>query len=485
MSQTGSKSSFYARGMLQFGIMANIAQSLFREYDIRGREKKGELDVPTLELLGKGYGTFLAQRDITQAVVGHDNRATSEAFYEAVIRGLASTGCEIIPIGTVTTPMLYWAQYHFRVQGGCVVTASHNPVGWNGVKLAVGYSITTNAQELQEIHGIIKKESFVGVEQEGKVLQEENIAQAYMADLLSRVSGLKKFRVVVNTGNGTAGLFAPELFRQAGCEVVEHLTEPDSSYPHYTPNPAETEMMEDTARVVQKSHADFGLAFDGDGDRVGLVDEKGKTVWPDRYLILLSRLVLAQHPGSAVVFDVKSSEALPEDIAAHGGRPIMWKTGHSYIKEKMKEENAAIGGEMSGHVFFTKDYYGFDDAFFAALKLIEYFSQQEKPVSVCVADTPYYISSPALHAECPDSKKYQVVEDITKEFQQEYEVVVINGARVLFGDGAWGLVRASSNLPALVLRFEAKTKERMEEIEQVFRNKLKQYSFVSQDWYAA
>lgn len=316
-------------------------------------------------------------------------------------------------------------------------------------------------------------------------MKKEDISEAYQADLLSRVSEMKPFKVVVNTGNGTAGLFAPQLLRGAGCEVIEHLTKPDPTYPHYTPNPAQVEMMEDTGKVVREQNADFGFAIDGDGDRLGLVDEKGQTIWPDRYMILLSRLVLEKRPGAKIVFDVKVSEALPEDIKAHGGVPIMWKTGHSYIKQKLIEEKAALAGEMSGHIFFVEDFYGFDDALFAALKLVQYFSSQTKKVSELIAETPYYISSPALHAPCPDAKKYQVVNELTQEFKEKYEVIDVNGARVLFGDGGWGLVRASSNLPALVLRFEAKTEKQMKEIEQIFREKLKRYDFVSQDWYPA
>ncbi|MDP6704384.1 MAG: phosphomannomutase/phosphoglucomutase, partial [archaeon] len=382
----------------------------------------------------------------------------------------------------ITTPMMYWAQHYFKVEGGVAITASHNPAGWNGVKLALGYSATTNQAELQEILHIIEADAFH--EEEGKVVETADIKEAYQKDLLNRVGDIKKFKVVVNTGNGTASTFAPDIIKATGCEVVEHLTNPDPTYPNYTPNPAELDMMEDTGKVVRDSGADFGFAFDGDADRLGLVDEKGTIIWPDQYLMLLSRLTLQKHPGAKIVFDVKVSQALIEDIEAHGGIPVMWKTGHSYIKEKMKEENAAIAGEMSGHMFFVEDFYGFDDAIFAALKLLEYFSTQDKKISELMAGAPQYVSTPALHAECPDDKKYQVVEELAEEFKQEYDVIDINGARVQFGDG-WGLIRASSNLPALVLRFEAKTKERTQEIEQLFRNKLSRYDFVGTEWKAA
>ena len=456
---------------------------MFREYDIRGRENAEELNVASVELIGKGYGTFLRKRGIQKVVVAHDNRATSESFCASVVQGLLSTGCGIIETGTCTTPMLYWAQFYFRTKGAVMITASHNPVGWNGLKLAHGYSSTVNREELLEIYDRILKEQFQ--RGTGKILTKEDIFEPYQKDLLSRVKGVKPFRIVVNTGNGTAGIFAPQILRNAGCQVIEYLCDPDPSYPHYTPNPAEVEMMEDTGRMVRENGADFGFAFDGDADRLGLVDERGENIWPDRYLILLSRLVLGKHPGAKIVFDVKVSAALPEDILAHGGVPLMWKTGHSHIKAKMAEEKAALGGEMSGHIFFAEDYYGFDDAMFAALRLVEYFSSQKKKVSEIIADTPYYVSSPALHAECPDEKKYQVVEELTKEFKRDYEVIDVNGARVLFGDGAWGLVRATSNLPALVLRFEAKTEKRLKEVEQIFREKLARYPFVGKEWYPA
>ncbi|MDP2664893.1 MAG: phosphomannomutase/phosphoglucomutase, partial [bacterium] len=398
------------------------------------------------------------------------------------LKGFLSTGCNATNIKVVLVPLLYWAQYHLKSEGGVMITASHNPAGWNGLKLALGYSQTLNQKELEEVYDIITKERFASGK--GKLKENVDIFQFYQEDLLKRVDIKRKFKVLVNTGNGTAGLFAPDLLRKAGCEVVEHLTVPDPMFPHYTPNPAQVEMMEDTGKRVVEEHADFGFAFDADGDRLGLADEKGQNVWPDRYLILLARNLLEQKPGAKIVFDVKVSQALPEDIAAHGGIPVMWKTGHSHIKAKMKEVDAALGGEMSGHIFFKEGYYGFDDALFASLKLLEYFSKHEKPVSELVEETPWYVSSPAWHAPCPDEKKYEVVEALTKEFKKEYEVIDINGARVVFEDG-WGLVRASSNVPALVLRFEAKTEQRLKEIEQLFRKKLEQYPFVGKEWESA
>lgn len=453
---------------------------MFREYDLRGREADDELNDQSMYWIGKGSGTFLRRRGVTEAVVGHDARGTSESFHAAVIKGLRECGINVINIGIVTTPMGYWAQYHVNVKGLVTVTASHNPVGWNGVKVGSDLSHTLGTEEINELYEIIEKEDFI--DGEGSI-RNEDISKEYIKDLVSRSNISKKFKILVNTGNGTAGLYAPELFREAGCEVIEHFTEVDPAYPNYTPNPDGTAMMEDTGKQVRENSCDLGFALDGDGDRLGLVDEKGEIIWPDRYIILLSRLVLSKKPGAKIVFDVKVSEALPEDIKAHGGEPIMWKTGHSHIKSKMKESGAELAGEMSGHIFFSHDYYGFDDAFFAALKLLEYLSGEDQPLSEVIKSTPYYVSTPTIQVKTTDEDKYKVVDQLVKEFKDEgYDVNDINGARVYHDNGGWGLVRASSNTPSLVLRFEAKNKEDLEHIQKIFREKLDKFPIVSKDW---
>ena len=354
--------------------MPLLKKTMFREYDLRGRETEDELNDSSMYFVGRGFGTFLRKKNIKTSVVGHDARGTSESFHASVIKGLTECGINVIDIGTVTTPMSYWAQYYLKVKGLVTVTASHNPAGWNGVKLGSDFSYTLLTKELQELYGIIAKEEFINGE--GSV-KKANIKDPYMEDLLSKAKITKKFKILVNTGNGTAGLIEPEILKRTGCEVVEHFTNVDPAYPNYTPNPDGLAMMQDTGKQTVANRCDLGLAFDGDGDRLGLVDEKGNTIWPDRYIILLSRLVLSKHPKAKIVFDVKVSEALPEDILEHGGIPIMWKTGHSYIKSKLREEKAAMAGEMSGHIFFVDDFYGVDDATFAALKLLEYLSTQE------------------------------------------------------------------------------------------------------------
>lgn len=463
--------------------MSYINQSIFRAYDVRGRESADELNVDALELLGRAYGTYLAKRNIDTVVIGHDSRSTSESFHEAAIGGLRSTGRHVIDLGTILTPMMYWAQYRFNTAGGMMITASHNPVGWNGAKFASGLSGTLGGEDLLNLYEMIEGDDFF--ESKKTPVRTEDIKEAYIDDLVGRVPIKRSFKIVVNTGNGTAGLFVPDLLREAGVEVIEHNTNLDSSYPNYTPNPAELEMMEDTARLVRDHGADLGFAFDGDGDRVGLVDEKGSIVWPDQYMIFLARLVLQNVPGAKIIYDVKSSQALQEDIRAHGGVPIMAATGHSKIKAAMQKEGAQLAGELSGHMFFKYNYYGFDDASFAALNLLHYFSQEDKSVSAFVAETPSYVSTPGYYASVPDDKKAHVVDELREEFKKEgYDVIDIDGARVIFEHG-WGLVRVSNTTPAITLRFEAKSQEELDKIESIFRKKLERFPFVDKEWKAA
>ncbi len=460
--------------------MAQIERFMFREYDIRGKMNSKELNPATAELIGKGYGTFLKKQSVGTAVVGHDSRHGSVDLKDALARGLVSTGCNVIDIGMCLTPMMYWAQYHFESKGGAMITGSHNPKDWNGFKLAKGFSYTLIGEEIREILSYIEKEEFA--EGNGSV-RRESIENQYTEDLVKRVTIKKPLRVVVDTRNGTAGAFAPGILRKAGLEIVEQFTDLDPDFPNHEPDPALNEAVEALGARVREEAADLGLAFDGDGDRLGVVDENGQVIWPDRYMILLARQVLEKQPGAKIVFDVKVSQALEEDIAAHGGKPIMWKTGHSHIKAKLHKEKAALAGEMSGHIFFVENYYGFDDAVYSGLRFAEYVAQVGKPLSEIIAGTPYYVSTPTIDVECPDDVKYQVVDRLTEEFKRDFDKVIdINGARVVFDDG-WGLVRASSNLPILVLRFEAKTGERVEEIKALFRKTMDKYPEIAKEWH--
>lgn len=452
---------------------------MFREYDIRGHESDAQLNESSLYHIARGFGAMLRSRGVAEAIVGSDSRGTSQSFHASAKKALLESGISVVDIGTVTTPMSYWAQYRFKVPGLLMVTASHNPVGWNGVKLGFGLGTTLLPGDVTELYRVVETEAYVDGEGSAR---DEDIRDAYFADLLSRVTLSRKLKVLVNTGNGTAGLYGPALLRAAGYDVVEHLTKVDPTYPNYTPNPDGTAMMEDTGARAVEHGCDIGIAFDGDGDRLGVTDEKGATVWPDRYLILLARDILEKRPGAKIVFDVKVSEALGEDIAAHGGVPVMWITGHSYMKAKRAEEKAPLAGEMSGHIFYEDNYYGFDDALYACLRLLEYVGRQSEPVSALIASTPSYFATSTIQVHVTDETKYGIVEALVKEFKAEgHRMVTLSGARVYLEDG-WGLVRASSNTPTLVLRFEGKTEAGRDRIRAIFAEKLRALGVPDSAW---
>jgi phosphomannomutase/phosphoglucomutase len=353
-----------------------------------------------------------------------------------------------------------------------------------GFKLALGYSYTFGPNEIKELKELTNSEAFVS----GKgTLNEVDFIPAYTEDILSRVKISRPVKVLLNTGNGTAGPIMPNILRKAGCEVFEFLTEPDLEFKHYFPNPADEKMMKDTGAETIKNGCEIGLAIDGDGDRLGTTDDKGNIVWADRYLILLSREILKENPGANIIFDVKSSRALAENIKLFGGNPVMWKTGHSYIKEKLHEIKAPLGGEMSGHIFFGPPvYYGFDDAVFTALKMIELLSNNNRTFSQLNSEIPDYVSTPTLQAHCDDRVKYKIVAELVQGFKDDgYNVLTFDdltlGGRIELENG-WGLIRASSNLPVLVFRFESTTEASMEEIIKIFKEKLSRYPEVSDKW---
>jgi phosphomannomutase/phosphoglucomutase len=308
---------------------------MFREYDIRGKVNDEELNAKSAEWIGKGFGTFLARRDIEDMVVGYDSRFGSVEIKDGLVKGLRSTGRNVIMIGMCLTPMMYWSQYRFKVKGGAMITGSHNPKGWNGLKLGAGFSSTLVADEIKELYELIESEDF---ETGHGDYSEVTIVDDYAADLTGRVKMGKPLKIVIDTGNGTAGAFAPRIFRDAGLEVIEQFTDLDPDFPNHEPDPARTDTVEFLGKRVRAEGADLGMAFDGDGDRFGVVDEKGDVIWPDRYMILLARQVLERAPGGKIVFDVKCTQALEDDIRAHGGQPIMWKSGHSHIKAKLLAE---------------------------------------------------------------------------------------------------------------------------------------------------
>ncbi len=459
-----------------------VNPTIFREYDIRGRiDTAGELTNENIEVIGRGFATFLRRRGITDAIVGYDGRPYSKSVKEITTKALLESGINVTEIGQVLVPIFYFAQYFLKKKGGVMITASHNPWGWSGFKHAYDYSATLVPENMRELQDVISREDYPTGG--GKLELFSDIIEEYTRDVLGRVKIAKPLRVLIDAGNGTAGPIVPDIFRKAGCVVFEQYTEIKEER-HHDANPSTVGMLNVMSEGAQNNKIDVVLGFDDDGDRLGVVDEKGNIVWPDRILALLARSVLKENPGSKIVFDVKMSEGLIEDIKAHGGHPVMWITGHSYIKAKAKEIDAALAGERSGHIFFRRNYYGFDDATFAGLKLLEFLSVDGRPLSEIVKTLPHYFTSPVWHVPCADEKKYDVVKKLTEELKQEYgaeKVVDINGARVYLEDG-WGLVRASSNIPALVLVFEAKTEEGLKKIESVFREKLSRYEELGNEW---
>jgi len=458
-------------------------KTMFREYDIRGRVSADELNDKSVELIAKAYGTFIhRQKNAESAVVGYDSRKCSPDFRDAVVKGLNSVGITTIDIGMVTTPVFYFSQYLLGIPYGVMITGSHNPDGWSGFKMADGFSSTLLSDDIRYLYQLVTGQDFTSGK--GQSFQFDNIKECYISALKWRVKPKRRLRIVIDAGNGIAGKYAPQLFRAAGFDVIEQFCELDPSFPHHFPNPSDLSSLEMLKEKTLREQADLGMAIDGDGDRLGVIDDKGNVIPSDRLLMLLSRQILEKNPGSKIVFDVKCSNALINDIKERGGVPVMWKTGHSYIKQRIREEKAAIGGEHSGHIFIVDNFYAFDDALFSGLRLAEYLSYQSLPLSEILKQGKQYYSSPNIQVPCPDEKKYQVIDGIIKDFQEELgeeNVITINGARVNLSNG-WGLVRASSNVPSLVAMLEAETKEDYLNIKKILREKIEKYPGVSKKW---
>lgn len=468
---------------------------IFRAYDIRGiaqaTEKFPSVDLTpeTAKLIGKGTGTYLQKisgrsadktASETNIVVGRDNRLHSPDIQKAFIEGLLEAGCNVTNIGVSPSPMVYYAVCKYGFDGGVNITASHNPKEYNGIKIVAKNAHSICGDELQEILKIIQNEDFKTGEGN---YEEKEIFEDYKNDIADRVEIKKPLKVVVDAGNGTAGKFAPDLLRALGCEVNELYCELDGNFPNHEANPEELENMRDLITKVRQENADIGIGFDGDGDRVGIVDETGYHYSADYLLLLLARDLLSRMPGSKIVFDVKVTQTLIDDIKKHGGEPVMSKTGHSFIESKMKEIGAPLAGEVSGHLFFAENYYGFDDAFLGAAKLLEILSKSDKPFSKLFDDVPHTFATPEFKAYCPDDKKFEIVKKLTEYFTQNYDCLTIDGVRINFSPSAWGAVRCSNTSPNLTLRFEAESEEKLKEIQGIMATQFKKYPEVSLDWY--
>jgi phosphomannomutase/phosphoglucomutase len=448
---------------------------IFREYDIRGIVGR-DFDAADVERIGLAFGTYVRQRGGKRLAVGRDHRLSSESFRAALSKGLQATGCDIVDVGLVPTPLLYFSLFHLNTDGGCMITASHNPAEYNGIKLCFGQG-ALHGDEIQRIGRLAEHGPFTeGVSQR----TEAEVRSPYMAYITNQIQLRRPLRVVVDAGNGTSGLVIQELLRRLGCEVYELFCDVDGTFPNHHPDPTVPENLTDIIREVKVRQADVGLAYDGDSDRLGVIDERGEIIWGDRLLVLFAREILSRRPDAKVIFDVKCSQVLVDDIRQHGGRPIMWMTGHSLIKKKLYEEQAALAGEMSGHLFFADGYFGYDDALYASCRLLQILDRTNAPLSSLLADLAVTYSTPEIRVTCADEDKFLVVEQLKTRFQQGdqvREVITIDGARLVFSDG-WGLVRASNTQPALVLRFEATTAERLEAIQTFVMEHLRDFPSV-------
>lgn len=439
---------------------------IFREYDIRGLVDK-DLTEETARLIGLSYGTYLRGKGGRSAVVGRDVRLSSPALAQALIDGISSAGCDVADAGVVPTPVLYFSILRYGRDGGVMVTGSHNPVEYNGFKLCIG-AASMSGGEIGRLKDIIEEGKFETGS--GKVETIEPLKE-YSDYVVERIRVDRKLKVVVDAGNGTAGEVAPEIFRRLGCEVVELYCRPDGSFPNHLPDPTVPELMKDLMDMVGAEQADLGIGFDGDADRIGAVDENGNIVWGDRLLALYAGEILKKG-SEKIIFDVKCSRALVEFIEAAGGTPVMWKTGHSLIKKKMKEEKAPLAGEMSGHMFFADNYYGYDDAIYAACRLLELLSSADASLGRLDAGIPRYISTPEIRVDVEDELKFRVVEQAAEYFRDRHDTIEVDGVRILFPEG-WGLIRASNTQPVIVMRFEAKTEKALGDIRSAVESRLK------------
>jgi len=435
---------------------------IFRQYDIRGIVGP-ELDADVASAVGRAFASHVQASqgvDRPRIAVGHDNRTSSPGLAEAMIAGLWAAGADVVDIGMVPTPVLYWAEVTLDAHAGVQITGSHNPPEWNGIKMTAGRSALYGDDIQGLLHRIESDDLAVG---EGD-LERLDVLDDYVADVVGRFELGRPMKVAVDCGNGSGALVAVQLFEALGVEVTPLFCESDGTFPNHHPDPTVDENLEDLIAAVQATPHDLGVAFDGDADRIGAVDELGGIVRGDLLLLLFGLDLLDRHgPGQKLVFDVKCSQALPEVFEAAGGVPIMWKTGHSLQKVKMKETGALLAGELSGHIMVADDYYGFDDALYDACRLIAILSHADRPLSAQVADFPKYVSTPEIRIEVTEEQKWDIVEEAVRHFQARYEVITVDGARILF-DGGWALLRTSNTQPVIVARMEARTPERLAEI---------------------
>lgn len=429
----------------------DINARIFREYDIRGIVGQ-DLDEAAVEILGRAMGTFFLGRGQKTVAVGQDCRLSSPGFARALAAGLVSTGCDVATLGVVPTPLLYFSVFHKGLPAGVMITGSHNPPEHNGFKMMSGRD-TLYGKTIQALYEIVRKGVFP--RGRGRVTPID-VVPGYMDYVAANVRFARPIKVVVDGGNGTGGAVAVPLFRRMGAEVVDIFTEPDGRFPNHHPDPTLPEAMEKLVATVRESGAELGIGYDGDADRIGVVDDEGRIIWGDQLLIVFARDILPSHPGAAVISEVKASKVLYDEVARLGGKPIMWRTGHSLIKKKIKEENAPLAGEMSGHIFFNDRWFGFDDAIYASARLLEILSRSKDKLAAMMAGLPKTFSTPEIRIYASDEVKFKIVDEVRRRLAARVPVIDIDGVRANFARG-WGLVRASNTQAVIVLRFEAET----------------------------
>ena len=444
-----------------------LKSTIFREYDIRGVADIEFLD-GDIAVLGQAFGTFLQRHAGKKICLARDTRLSSPRLRDALMKGLLASGCQVTDLGVVPTPVLYYSVFHLHADGGVMITGSHNPPEFNGFKVVSGSS-TIHGEQIQDLRRMIESGDLAS--DEGSETTAD-VTTPYVAEVASQFHFPRKVRVVVDAGNGTGGPVMHRILERLNVEATEMFFEMDGNFPNHHPDPTVLKNLEPLIAKVRETHADLGIAFDGDTDRIGAVDDLGNVLYGDQLMILYAREILTRKPGATFIGEVKCSQLLYDDIAAHGGNPIMWKTGHSLIKAKMKETHAELAGEMSGHMFFADRYYGFDDALYAACRLMEIVANSGKPLSTHLADLPRTVTTPEIRFDCPDELKFAVVKQATAELRARHKISDVDGVRVLFDNG-WGLVRASNTQPVLVMRFEATTEELLQqyraEVEEVVR----------------
>jgi phosphomannomutase/phosphoglucomutase len=448
---------------------------IFRAYDVRGKVGR-DINPDVFEQVGRAYATLIHRNGGRRIAVGQDNRTSSASLKTAYIKGVRASGVDVVDIGVVTTPILYFATAHWRLDGGANITGSHNPVEYNGVKMVHPGAAPLSEDEIQRLRTMIESNDFAAG---AGGLEARNPRADYFDTVTKLIRLARPLRVVVDAGNGIAGSYAPELLRRIGCTVTELYCESDGDFPNHLPDPEDAANVVELQAKVVETKADLGVAYDGDADRVGIIDEQGRRHEADLILVLLARDLLSRHPGAKVVFDVKSSQLLVDDVKKHGGVPVMWKTGHSHLKRKMLDDGILLGGEVSGHMFFAENYYGVDDGLLASCKILEIVARHASPASQLFDSMEQLHATPELKAPCPDGEKFQVIDELVRELRGRYELVDIDGARVLFPGKGWGLVRASNTNPYLTLRFEAKHEPDIDEMKRVIYGALRKYPFVT------